>query len=279
MTTPWRNLMVPKSSCNTRPAVMLGACCQQAWWNVWYRSNCQGVCIYTDSPWREDYPGESPKEIEVYILRLRVPHLANLLGGRRRTVFYAVVRAKSELCGGKRPPAPGVWNPNPLKRIQKSMSGRMRPWWYALVPLGLTNGWPASRGMSTNLFIEFIDFDTLWVCFWNSVSVCSSLHIFVHAHCTLCYRSIHLCLASQVLAPAAGRTESPDRALHVLVPHMIGKGSIFPFLLYIWISRFLQQICGCLLRRLNAQMSESRQLFWAYQSCSCAAHLLVLVPP
>jgi len=47
MATPWSDLTVPKSSCNTRPTVMLGACRQQAWLNIWYRSNCQCVFALT----------------------------------------------------------------------------------------------------------------------------------------------------------------------------------------------------------------------------------------
>ena len=31
-------------------------------------------------------------------------------------VFHAVGRAKSELCGGKRTPALGVWDPQPFKK-------------------------------------------------------------------------------------------------------------------------------------------------------------------
>jgi len=34
-------------------------------------------------------------------------------------VSHAVVRAKSELCGGKRPPALGVWDPQPFQKKSK----------------------------------------------------------------------------------------------------------------------------------------------------------------
>jgi len=64
-----------------------------------------------------------------------------------------VVRAKSELYGGKRTPALGVWDPQPLKKKihknpknPKMFLGRMRPGWATLVLLGLNNGSPASGG-------------------------------------------------------------------------------------------------------------------------------------
>ena len=67
-----------------------------------------------------------------------------------------------------------------------------------------------------------------------ALTLCECMFVFASlCTCTLypmlSLAVIHLCLSSQVLTPAAGRTESPDRALHVLVSHMIGKGSIFPF--------------------------------------------------
>jgi len=64
-------------------------------------------------------------------------------------VFHAVVRAKLELCEGKRPPALGVWDPQPFKNKSKNPQmflGCMRPGWATLVLLGLNNGSPASGG-------------------------------------------------------------------------------------------------------------------------------------
>jgi len=48
---------------------------------------------------------------------VRVPHLADLIGGWRHMIFQVVVRVKSELHGDKLPPAVGVWDPQPSKKI------------------------------------------------------------------------------------------------------------------------------------------------------------------
>jgi len=44
---------------------------------------------------------------------------------------------------------------------------------------------------------------------WRSVRVCASLHLFKRAYCAQCSPSIPLWLASQVLSPAVGMTQSP----------------------------------------------------------------------
>ena len=54
---------------------------------------------------------------------------------------------------------------------------------------------------------------------WRAVSVCYSLYHLTRAHCAQCSHSIPLWLASQVLAPAGGRTQSPYLALRIPVSH------------------------------------------------------------
>jgi len=58
-----------------------------------------------------------------------------------------------------------------------------------------------------------------WAQLWRSVSVFFSIHLLTHAHCAQCSLSISLWLASQVLAPSGGRTESPDHSLRIPVSH------------------------------------------------------------
>jgi len=65
--------------------------------------------------------------------------------------------------------------------------------------------------------------------------VCSSLHLLTRAHCVQCSPSIPLWLASQVLAPAGGRTLSPDCALGIPVSHDRQK---FFFLSFSYIKPF-----------------------------------------
>jgi len=77
---------------------------------------------------------------------------------------------------------------------------------------------------------------------WRSMSVCSSLYLLTHAHCAWCSPStrILLWLASYLLAPAGGRTQSPDCALPkrtqvwgAYLCNMIGKELVFLSFLYI----------------------------------------------
>jgi len=49
------------------------------------------------------------------------------------------------------------------------------------------------------------------------MSVCSSLHLLTRAHCARYSPSIPLWLASHILAPAGGRTTSPNCALRIPV--------------------------------------------------------------
>jgi len=68
--------------------------------------------------------------------------------------------------------------------------------------------------------------------FWRSISVCSSLHLLTTAHCAWCAPSIPLWLASHLLAPAGGRTESPDCALHIPVSHDRRRAYLFFLLVH-----------------------------------------------
>ena len=59
------------------------------------------------------------------------------------------------------------------------------------------------------------------------MSVCSSLYLLTRAHCARCSPSIPLWLASYLLAPAGGRTQSPDCALCIPVSHDRRKACLF----------------------------------------------------
>jgi len=65
---------------------------------------------------------------------------------------------------------------------------------------------------------------------WRSMSVCSSLYLLTRAHCARCSPSIPLWLASYLLAPAGGRTQSPDCALRIPVSHDRRRACLFPVL-------------------------------------------------
>jgi len=54
---------------------------------------------------------------------------------------------------------------------------------------------------------------------WHFISVWSSLYLLTRAHCAWCSPSIPLWLDSHLLAPAGGRTESPDCALRIPVSY------------------------------------------------------------
>ena len=58
------------------------------------------------------------------------------------------------------------------------------------------------------------------------------LYLLAHAHCAQCSPSIPLWLASHLLAPAGGRTQSPDRALCIPVSHDQRRACLFFLLVY-----------------------------------------------
>jgi len=66
---------------------------------------------------------------------------------------------------------------------------------------------------------------------WRSVSVCSSLHVLTRAHCAQYSSSIPVWLILLILAPAGGRTESPDCVVYLC--HMISEEFVFLSFLYI----------------------------------------------
>ena len=67
---------------------------------------------------------------------------------------------------------------------------------------------------------------------WRFTSVWFSLHLLTRAHCARCSLSIPLWLASYLLAPAGGRTQSPDCSLRIPVSHDRRRACLF-FLL-VW---------------------------------------------
>jgi len=62
---------------------------------------------------------------------------------------------------------------------------------------------------------------------WRSRSVCSSVYLLTRAHCAQCSPSIPLWLASYLLAPAGGRTQSHNCALRIPVLHDRRRACIF----------------------------------------------------
>lgn len=64
----------------------------------------------------------------------------------------------------------------------------------------------------------------------TSVSVRSFSHSFTHTHYAQCYSSVHLCLVSQVSAPAGGKAESPERTLHTPMSHDQRKSVLLSFM-------------------------------------------------
>ena len=67
---------------------------------------------------------------------------------------------------------------------------------------------------------------------WRFTSVCSSLYLLTRAHCAQCSPSIPLYLTLYLLAPAWGRSQSPDCALRIPVSHDQRRACLF-FSLYI----------------------------------------------
>jgi len=93
---------------------------------------------------------------------------------------------------------------------------------------------------------------------------------------------IPLCLASQVTsAPAGGRTESPDRALHIPVSYDLRRVCLFSLVVHqAWCrSHCLQQIHNCPQQSWSAQILPSKQRLWAHRWYFCAAYLFLLLSP
>ena len=65
---------------------------------------------------------------------------------------------------------------------------------------------------------------------WRSTSVCSSLYLLTRAPRAQCSPSIPMWLASYLLAPARGKTQSPTCALRMPVSHDRRKAYLFSFL-------------------------------------------------
>ena len=64
------------------------------------------------------------------------------------------------------------------------------------------------------------------------LSMCSSLYLLTRAYCVWCSPSIPLWLASYLLAPAGGRTQSPDFALRIPVSHDQPRACLFFLLVH-----------------------------------------------
>ena len=119
---------------------------------------------------------------------------------------------------------------------------------------------------------------------WRSTSECSSPYLLTRAHCAQCSPSIPLWLASYLLAPAGGRTQSPDWALRIPVSHARRRACLFSLLVHqaFWAwcrSRFQQPIRGYPPQSWSAQIPTSEQQLWAHRWCFCTAHLLLLLSP
>ena len=81
--------------------------------------------------------------------------------------------------------------------------------------------------LSSRLWWEFLDGDSQFTILspplfdrpqlGRSMNVCSSLYLLTRAHCARCSPSLLLWLASYLLAPAGGRTQSLDCALRIPV--------------------------------------------------------------
>jgi len=67
---------------------------------------------------------------------------------------------------------------------------------------------------------------------WRSTSVCSSLYLLTRAPCAQCSPSISLWLASYLLAPARGKTQSPNDALRMPVSHDRRRACLFFLLVH-----------------------------------------------
>jgi len=119
---------------------------------------------------------------------------------------------------------------------------------------------------------------------WRSTSVCSSLYLLTRAHCAQCSPSIPLWLASYLLTPAGGRTQSPDCALRLPVSHDRRRACLFFLLVYqaFWAwyrSRSQPPIRSYPPQSESTQIPTPEQQLWAHRWCFCAAHLLLHLSP
>jgi len=112
------------------------------------------MCIHWQSL-KGVLPGE---EIHNFGVRVPGPHLANLPGGHWRILEWCF----KSCCGQGEVRTTLVWKKrNPRTRFQKTkiqrsekFVGRMCPWYYALVPVSLTNRSPASDWLMLLLLLR-----------------------------------------------------------------------------------------------------------------------------